>query len=54
MEDPREDHWTAVKWLLHYIKGSLDQEIIFPKHDGGSGLRPMVFSKAPPRPTKVS
>jgi hypothetical protein len=19
MEDLREDHWTAVKWLLHYV-----------------------------------
>ena len=24
MEDPREDHWTAVKRLLHYVKGTLD------------------------------
>jgi hypothetical protein len=22
MEDPREDHWTAVKRLLHYIKAT--------------------------------
>lgn len=38
MEDPREDHWTAVKRQLRYIKGSLDQVVVFPKHDGGSGL----------------
>jgi hypothetical protein len=34
MEDPREDHWTTVKRLLRYIKGSLDQAVVFPKHGG--------------------
>ena len=24
MEDPREDHWAAVKRLLHYVKGMVD------------------------------
>ena len=37
MEDPREDHWEAVKWLLRYVKGTVDQVIVFPK-TGGSGL----------------
>ena len=37
MEDPREDHWAAVKRLLRYVKGTVDQEIIFPK-TGGSRL----------------
>ena len=37
MEDPREDHWAAVKRLLHYVKGTVDQGIIFPK-TGGSRL----------------
>jgi hypothetical protein len=46
MEDPREDHWTVVKWLLRYIKGSLDQAVVFPKH---GGLQLMVFSEAPPK-----
>ena len=34
MEDPREDHWAAVKWLLRYVKGTVDQGIVFPKTDG--------------------
>jgi hypothetical protein len=31
MEEPCEDHWTTVKRLLCYVKGTLDQAIIFPK-----------------------
>ena len=49
MEDPREDHWSAVKRLLRYIKGMLDQAIIFPKSGGKGGLRLTVFSEAPPK-----
>ena len=49
MEDPREDHWTAVKRLLRYVKGTLDQAIIFPKHGDKGGLRLTVFSEAPPK-----
>ena len=45
MEDPREDHWAAVKRLLRYIKRTVDQGIIFPK-TGGSGLQLTVFSNA--------
>ena len=55
MEDPREDHWTAVKRLLRYVKGMLDQAIIFPKHGGKGGLCLTVFSEAPyPKQRKVS
>jgi hypothetical protein len=46
MEDPREDHWAAVKRLLRYIQGSLDLGVVFPKH---GDLRLKVFSEAPPR-----
>jgi hypothetical protein len=49
IEDPRKDHWTAVKRLLRYIKGSLDQAVVFPDHGGGSGLQLTVFSEAPPK-----
>ena len=34
MEDPREDNWATVKRLLRYVKGTVDQGIIFPKIDG--------------------
>jgi hypothetical protein len=36
----------AVKRLLRYIKGSLDQAIVFPKH---GGLQLTVFSEASPK-----
>jgi len=49
MEDPREDHWMAVKRLLRYVKGSLDQAIIFPKRGGKGGLRLTIFSETPPK-----
>ncbi|XP_066342363.1 secreted RxLR effector protein 161-like [Miscanthus floridulus] len=45
MEDPREDHWAAVKRLLCYIKGTMDQGIVFPK-TGRSRLQLTVFSDA--------
>jgi len=45
MEDPREDYWAAVKRLLHYVKGTVDHGIIFPK-TGGSRLQLTVFSDA--------
>ena len=33
LEDPREDHWAVVKWLLRYVKGTVDHGMIFPKTD---------------------
>ncbi|XP_066333435.1 secreted RxLR effector protein 161-like [Miscanthus floridulus] len=45
MEDPREDHWAAMKWLLRYVKGTVDHGIIFPK-TGKSRLQLIVFSDA--------
>ncbi|XP_066323160.1 secreted RxLR effector protein 161-like [Miscanthus floridulus] len=49
MEDPREDCWIAMKQLLRYVKGTMDQGVIFPKHYGGSGLWLIVFSEALPK-----
>ncbi|CAA0822344.1 cysteine-rich RLK (RECEPTOR-like protein kinase) 8 [Striga hermonthica] len=46
MEDPREDHWVAVKRLLRYVKGTVDQGIIFPKTGDRSELRLTAFSDA--------
>ena len=45
MEDPREDYWATVKRLLRYVKGTVDQVIVFPK-TGGSRLQLTVFSDA--------
>ena len=45
IEDPREDHWAVVKRLLRYVKGTVDQGIIFLK-TGRSRLQLTVFSDA--------
>ena len=45
MEDPRENHWATVKRLLRYVKGTVDQGIIFLK-TGGSRLQLTVFNDA--------
>ena len=45
MEDPKEDHWVTIKRLLRYVKGTVDQGIIFPK-TGGTRLQLTVFSDA--------
>ena len=45
MEDPREDHWAAVKRLPRYVKGTVDQGIVFPR-TSGSRLQLTVFSNA--------
>ncbi|XP_066375121.1 secreted RxLR effector protein 161-like [Miscanthus floridulus] len=43
MEDPIEDYWAVVKRLLCYVKGMVDQGIVFPK-TGESRLQLTVFS----------
>ncbi|WVZ50881.1 hypothetical protein U9M48_002088 [Paspalum notatum var. saurae] len=35
MEDPHEDHLTAVKHLLRYVAGTMDYGIVYPRHGGG-------------------
>jgi transposase InsO family protein len=46
MEDPREDHWTAVKRLLRYIKGTAEQGIVFPRGGDKAAPRLIIFSDA--------
>jgi hypothetical protein len=46
MEDPREDHWAAVKRLLRYVQGTTELGIAFPKR---GGIQLSVFSEAPPK-----
>jgi len=29
MHNPRMDHWIAVKWILMYVKGSIDKVLMF-------------------------
>jgi len=35
MHDSRKSHWEAVKWVLRYIKGTIDIELIFEKDSTG-------------------
>jgi len=29
MSNPSKDHWTVVKWILRYLKGSSDRSLVF-------------------------
>jgi len=31
MHDPGKGHWEAVKWVLRYIKGTIDAGLVFKK-----------------------
>jgi len=31
MHDPRKSHWEVVKWVLWYIKGTIDVGLVFEK-----------------------
>ena len=31
MHDPGKDHWEAVRWILRYIKGTIDVALVFEK-----------------------
>ena len=46
MEDPREDHWAAMKRLLRYVKGTVDQVIVFDRWRSTSGV--LVFLGSAP------
>lgn len=32
MSKPGRDHWSAVKWVLRYLKGAVDSNLTFKKH----------------------
>ena len=35
MHDPEKGHWEAVKWILQYIKGTIDVGLVFEKDSTG-------------------
>jgi len=35
MHDPGKVHWEAVKWILRYIKGTIDVGLVFEKDTRG-------------------
>ena len=32
MHNPGKDHWEAVKWILRYVKGSIDRGLVFDRN----------------------
>ena len=39
MHDPGRSHWEAVKWVLRYIKGTIDVGLVFEKYSIGEQER---------------
>jgi hypothetical protein len=37
MHNPGKGHWNAVKWILHYVKGSIDLGLVFNINKATSG-----------------
>ena len=35
IHDPDKGHWEAVKWVLRYIKGTIDIGLVFKKDSTG-------------------
>ena len=35
MHDLGQDHWEAVKWIMRYIKGTIDVGLVFEKDSTG-------------------
>ena len=33
MHNPGKDHWDAMKWILRYVKGSLDKGLVFDRSE---------------------
>ena len=38
MHDPGRDHWEVVKWILRYIKGTIDVGLVFEKDTTGKQM----------------
>jgi len=38
MHDPEKGHWEAVKWILQYIKGTVDVGLVFERNTRGKQL----------------
>ena len=38
MHDPKKGHWEAVKWILQYIKGTVDVGLVFERNTRGKQL----------------
>jgi len=32
MHNPGKDHWEVVKWILRYVNGSIDRELVFDRN----------------------
>ena len=39
MNNPRNEHWTAVKWILRYLKGLVNKGIVFEMQSSISSVR---------------
>ena len=39
IHDPGRSHWEAVKWVLRYIKGTIDVDLVFEKDFTGKQER---------------
>ena len=36
MYNPGRDHWKAMKWILRYVKGSIDRALVFDRNKAGT------------------
>ena len=43
MNNPRNEHWTAVKWILRYLKGLVNEGIVLEMQISISSVRFFYF-----------